>query len=616
MAYENSGGYGQPQPNQQARQQQQQQQPPNMYGQPNQQQQPQQPQQQSGYGQPPPQQPQQQQQQPQSQQAGYGQPQQPQQSSGYSQQPPQGNPYGQQQPQFQAYQQQPPQQSQQSGYAQPQAPQQQQSPQPQGDLESRLQEWGRQQQQQQQQRQQQPPQFQPAQPQPPQQFGQPAQPFPSAIPNSDRNYIGPYAMAIGWRPPTYEQSPGSYESDEQYNARLAQQRQQLERFPLTSQRPQAFQQPGGFQQPPPQPSFPEFHSGMPVQPTPQPFIDRDPQFQPAQKQLPPQFAIGERSTQITQGPESLRGYQQLPPQMLGEFQGPQARQQPGPFPTDINGEEMRMQIQRFRDQMAGQPQPSQQFGPTFHTMDIKPEERQRLEQRGLMPPQPPRSGFGVDFMNQGPESLRGFQPRPPQPALRGFEAGVTTGTVLSMPPELNRPYMPSPADTQRLREMSPDYRPPSPDASRALAQPKPSPVQAAVQNAPPQRTAFPEPAAPKGVSGFQDWAQSQFGRQATPQELQQIASRVGITDANNITPQQMQAAQKAASEMAKQMGAKTPAAPAPTKATPPPAPKPAPAPAPKPAPAPTPKPAPKPAPAPRATPPPVFRALSRIVGRR
>jgi hypothetical protein len=143
-------------------------------------------------------------------------------------------------------------------------------------------------------------------------------------------------------------------------------------------------------------------------------------------------------------------------------------------------------------------------------------------------------------------------------------------------------------------------------------QPKPSPVQAAIQNAPPQRTAFPEPATPKGVSGFQDWAQSQFGRQATPQELQQIATQVGITDANNITPQQMQAAQKAASEMAKQMGAKTPApelptfAPPPTKATPPPAPKPAPAPTPKPAP-------PPPPPARRPAPPPPSR---RIVGRR
>src|SRR5690554_3865911 len=48
-----------------------------------------------------------------------------------------------------------------------------------------------------------------------------------------------------------------------------------------------------------------------------------------------------------------------------------------------------------------------------------------------------------------------------------------------------------------------------------------------------------------GIQNFQTWAQGQFGRQATPEELQQIASQVGYTG-GTITPEQLTSAQAAA----------------------------------------------------------------------
>lgn len=454
MAYENSGGYGQPQPNQQARQQQQQQQP-NIYGQPNQQQ----PQQQGGYGQQPPQQQPQQ-----SQQAGYGQQQQPQQSSGYSQQPPQGNPYGQQQP----------------------------STQPQGNFQDRLNDWNRQ-----------------RQPQAPQRL---------------------------------EENPqaGSYQLE--HPAQFA--GQQL--------MPQPYQQAGGFQT--------AANSAN---------------------------AYGFGGTQMTQGPESLTWQSQQRPQPVQ--QNMWYREQPQPPQWLTQGPEP------YR----AQPQPPQQFSQPMQSPRLDGEsidmQYRRQPQPFLQPPQQQmtpemlQSQFG-----QMDHAYRQAPPIPPEmlqaerarAAQMGLEYGLNRGGAPGQLGRLAPPAQPTPMPTigwdsprttsEQARNLGPvssfGYLPPSPEAVRAPEQPKPSPVQTAIQNAPPQRTAFPEPATPKGVS-----------RQATPQELQQIATQLGITDANNTTPQQMQAAQKAASEMAKQMGAKTPApelptfAPPPTKATPPPASAPAPA---------------------------------------
>jgi hypothetical protein len=76
-------------------------------------------------------------------------------------------------------------------------------------------------------------------------------------------------------------------------------------------------------------------------------------------------------------------------------------------------------------------------------------------------------------------------------------------------------------------------------------------AQAMPQAAMPQaRQAQAAPASAQSVGAFQSWAQSSFGRQATPQELQQIAQQVGITDPNNITPQQFQNAQRYAQNWA------------------------------------------------------------------
>jgi hypothetical protein len=56
-----------------------------------------------------------------------------------------------------------------------------------------------------------------------------------------------------------------------------------------------------------------------------------------------------------------------------------------------------------------------------------------------------------------------------------------------------------------------------------------------------------------GIGQFQQWAQGVFGRQATPQELQQIAQQVGYVG-GQITPQMMQSAQNAAMQIARGMG--------------------------------------------------------------
>lgn len=57
----------------------------------------------------------------------------------------------------------------------------------------------------------------------------------------------------------------------------------------------------------------------------------------------------------------------------------------------------------------------------------------------------------------------------------------------------------------------------------------------------------------QGVQQFQSWAQNMFGRQASPQELQQIAQRIGYTG-GTLTPEMMQQAQTVAQEMARGMG--------------------------------------------------------------
>lgn len=92
----------------------------------------------------------------------------------------------------------------------------------------------------------------------------------------------------------------------------------------------------------------------------------------------------------------------------------------------------------------------------------------------------------------------------------------------------------------------PSYQPPP-----AQGAPPPQPAPQAVP--PPDQA---------GINRFQGWAQQTFGRQATPEELQQIATdpRVGY-GGGTMTPQQEQAAQVVAREMAQRMGW-APAAPA------------------------------------------------------
>ena len=65
-----------------------------------------------------------------------------------------------------------------------------------------------------------------------------------------------------------------------------------------------------------------------------------------------------------------------------------------------------------------------------------------------------------------------------------------------------------------------------------------------------------------GINQFQSWAQTTFGRQATPQELQQIAQQIGYAG-GQITPQMMQAAQQAAMQIAQGQGWRPPAPPPP-----------------------------------------------------
>lgn len=56
-----------------------------------------------------------------------------------------------------------------------------------------------------------------------------------------------------------------------------------------------------------------------------------------------------------------------------------------------------------------------------------------------------------------------------------------------------------------------------------------------------------------GIGQFQSWAQTTFGREATPQELQQIANSIGYTG-GPITPAQMTAAKAEAEKIARAQG--------------------------------------------------------------
>ena len=71
---------------------------------------------------------------------------------------------------------------------------------------------------------------------------------------------------------------------------------------------------------------------------------------------------------------------------------------------------------------------------------------------------------------------------------------------------------------------------------------------------------------PTDVAGFQSWAKGRYGREATPEQLQQIARQVGYSGQGPISEKQMQQAQKISDEMAKALGWKQPAE-TPTKKT-------------------------------------------------
>lgn len=90
----------------------------------------------------------------------------------------------------------------------------------------------------------------------------------------------------------------------------------------------------------------------------------------------------------------------------------------------------------------------------------------------------------------------------------------------------------------------------------ASSQPAPA------QQPPPAQPSQPQAPDQAGITQFQNWAQQTFGRQATPQELQQIAVQIGYTG-GPITPELMQRAQDAARQYAQSRGWQPPAAPTP-----------------------------------------------------
>ena len=93
----------------------------------------------------------------------------------------------------------------------------------------------------------------------------------------------------------------------------------------------------------------------------------------------------------------------------------------------------------------------------------------------------------------------------------------------------------------------------------APAPPPAAPAPAPQAAAPAPTTGGPDQA---GIDQFQSWASQTYGRQATPEELNQIATQIGYTG-GTITPQVMQQAQTAAQQIAATKGAPAPAPAAP-----------------------------------------------------
>lgn len=143
----------------------------------------------------------------------------------------------------------------------------------------------------------------------------------------------------------------------------------------------------------------------------------------------------------------------------------------------------------------------------------------------------------------------------------GQPGGPVTGTP-------GAPGMPMPAPTpaagafDRLPMQGQPGTPAAPDR-----QPQGTPVapDRQPQTVPPLPKSLPDPTTSQdqsGINQFQSWAQQTFGRQATPQELQQIAQQVGYTG-GPLTPEMLAKAQDAARTMAQGQGWKPtdPAAP-------------------------------------------------------
>jgi hypothetical protein len=127
----------------------------------------------------------------------------------------------------------------------------------------------------------------------------------------------------------------------------------------------------------------------------------------------------------------------------------------------------------------------------------------------------------------------------------GYTGGNVTGSQVNQAAGLIDQYAGS-------LGWSPTQQQPAPSA------PAPAPAPTA------QPAAGPDAA---GVQQFQTWAQQTYGREATPEELQQIANQIGYTG-GAISPEMMQQAQQVAAQIAASYGAQpiAPATPAPAAA--------------------------------------------------